>query len=52
MIKDIAINKPEPIAIDENIRLFKLGTDVRTTIKGLEAGISVVSTAFDNNGIT
>ena len=52
MIKDIEINKPEPIAIGKPIPLFKQATDIRPTIKALEAGKQVIIIEFYNNGLT
>ena len=50
-IKDI--NKPEPIlAKGKELELFSRSSDVRATIKTLEAGKPVLVTAFYSNGLT
>ena len=46
------INKPEPIAIDKEISLFKYGTNIKSTIENLEAGKPILITEFYNNGIS
>ena len=52
MITDIEINKPTPIAVDKNIKPYKGGTNIRTTIETLEAGKYILVTDFYSNGIT
>ena len=49
---DIKLNKPEPIAVGENQKSFKRGTDVGLTIKALEAGQLIVISEFYNDGLT
>lgn len=52
MITDIKINKPEPISVSgKPLTYFNRTTDVRLTIKALEAGKSVLITAFYSNGL-
>jgi hypothetical protein len=51
MITDININKPEPIASEEQLALFNRSTDVELTIKALEAGKPILVTAFYSNGL-
>lgn len=51
MIKDIAVNKPEPIAPKNNAEPFKRGTDVQYTIEALKAGKPVLITEFYSNGL-
>ena len=52
MITDIKINKPAPIAITKNLKTFKHGVDVRSTIEALEAGKPLLITDFYSNGIS
>jgi hypothetical protein len=52
MITDIKVNKPEPIAIGQEIEPFKRGTDVQFTIRVLEAGKPILITEFYNNGLS
>ena len=52
MIKNIDVNKPEPIILDgEELDLFNNATDVELTIRVLEAGKPVLITAFYSNGL-
>lgn len=51
MIKDITINKPEPILSKDGIDLFDGEGDTTQTIKSLEAGKKVLITGFYSNGI-
>lgn len=51
MNTDIAINKPEPIVSEKRLALFNRTTDIKLTIKTLEAGKSVLVTAFYSNGL-
>ena len=51
MITDINVNKPEPIVSEKQLELFNRTTDVKLTIKMLEAGKSVLITAFYSNGL-
>ena len=51
MITDIAINKPEPIVPGKQLALFNRATNVKLTIKALEAGKPVLITAFYSNGL-
>ncbi|MBT4728848.1 MAG: methyltransferase [Bacteroidetes bacterium] len=50
MIEDINVNKPEPIASGKQLELFNRTTDVKLTIKALEAGKPVLVTEFYSNG--
>ena len=50
MSTDIAINKPEPIVPGKQLTLFNRATDVKHTIKVLEAGKPVLITSFYSNG--
>ncbi len=52
MSTDIKVNKPEPIAVDKNIKPFKGGTNIRATIETLEAGKPVLITGAYSNGIS
>lgn len=48
----IQINKPEPIIVfEKQIELFNQTTDIKSTIKTLEAGKPVLITAFYSNGL-
>lgn len=52
MITSIDINKPEPIIVSrKQLELFNRTTDVKFTIKALEAGKPVLITAFYSNGL-
>ena len=51
MIADIDVNKPEPIVSGKPLALFNRATDAKLTIKALEAGKSVLITAFYSNGL-
>ncbi|MDO6803642.1 50S ribosomal protein L11 methyltransferase [Wenyingzhuangia sp. 1_MG-2023] len=51
MITDIKINKPEAIVSEKQLRLFNQASDVKHTIKALEAGKAVLITAFYSNGL-
>ncbi len=51
MITDINVKKPEPIASEEQLELFNRATDVKLTIKALEAGKPILITAFYSNGL-
>jgi predicted RNA methylase len=48
---DIQVKKPEPIALKKNIKSFKYGTDVQSTIESLESGEFILITEYFNNGI-
>ena len=52
MIREIEVNKPEPIASGKKTESFKRGTDVQLTIEALEAGKSILITEFYNNGLS
>lgn len=52
MIADIEVNKPEPLSIDENLLLYKRGSDVADTIKILESGEQILITEFYSNGVS
>ena len=51
MITDIDVNKPEPIAPEQQLELFNRTTNVKHTIKAIEAGKPVLITAFYSNGL-
>jgi len=51
MITDLNVNKPEPIVSGEQLDLFNRATDVKLTIKELEAGRSVLIAEFYSNGL-
>ena len=51
MITDIIVNKPEPMVSGKRLGMFNGTTDVRRTIKDLEAGKPVLITAFYSNGL-
>tara|TARA_R110002073_G_scaffold4213_1_gene27930 strand:- start:69608 stop:70672 length:1065 start_codon:yes stop_codon:yes gene_type:complete len=51
MSTNITINKPAPIEPGKNLALFNRATDIKTTIKALEAGKPVLITAFYSNGL-
>jgi hypothetical protein len=51
MITDINVNKPEPFVSGNELSLFNRTTDIKLTIKALEAGTPVLITAFYNNGL-
>jgi hypothetical protein len=52
MITDIEVNKPEPIAIGENLKLFKRGTDVGLTIAALKEGKPILINEFYKDGLS
>jgi len=52
MITDIEINKPEPIAIGKELKLFKHGTEVGPTIEALKKGESILIKEFYSDGIS
>jgi tRNA1(Val) A37 N6-methylase TrmN6 len=51
MITDINVNKPEPIVNGKQLELFNRATNVKQTIKVLEAGKPVLITEFYSNGL-
>ncbi len=51
MITDINVNKPEPIVYGKQLELFNRTTDVKLTIKVLEAGKPVLITDLYSNGM-
>ena len=51
MNTDIKVNKPEPIAPGEEIKLFNRGTDIQFSIEALEAGEPILITGFYSNGL-
>jgi len=51
MTTDISINKPEPFVPEKRLELFNRATDIPLTIKALEAGKTVLITAFYSNGL-
>ncbi len=53
MTSEINVNKPEPIFISEKqLELFNRASDVKSTIKTLEAGKPVLITAYYSNGLS
>ena len=50
-IKEIRVNKPEPIAVGIKTEPFKRGSDIQLTIESLEEGRPVLITEFYNNGL-
>ncbi len=51
MTTDINVNRPELILSSKQLALFNRATDVKLTIKALEAGESILITAFYSNGL-
>jgi len=51
MTTDINVNRPEPILPGKQLALFNRATDVKLTIKALEAGKPILITAFYSNGL-
>ena len=51
MNTDIIVNRPEPIVSEQQLDLFYRATNVKQTIKTLEAGNPVLITAFYSNGL-
>jgi len=51
MNADIIVNRPEPIVSEQHLDLFYRATNVKQTIKALEAGNPVLITAFYSNGL-
>ena len=51
MITDINVNSPEPFVSEQQLELFYRATNVKHTIKALEAGKPVLITAFYSNGL-
>lgn len=52
MTTDLQINKPEPIVTKGQLDLFDRATDVKETIKTLEAGKPILVTGFYSNGLS
>lgn len=52
MTTDKKVNKPEPIAINKNLKSFKQGADVGSTIEDLIQGKSILISAFYNDGVS
>ncbi|WP_299216751.1 methyltransferase [uncultured Aquimarina sp.] len=52
MTTDIQINRPEPMVSGKQLELFNRGTNVKHTIKALEAGTPILITAFYSNGLS
>ncbi len=48
---NIEINKPKPIPQIKDLAVFKRGSDVKLTIKNLEAGNPILIIGFYNNGL-
>ena len=51
MITDIALHKPEPIVPGKKIEVFNRNSDIKSTVRALEAGKPVLITAFYSNGM-
>ena len=51
MRTDLKVNRPEPIVSEQQLELFYRATNVKQTIKALEAGNPVLITAFYSNGL-
>lgn len=51
MITDISVNKPAPMVAGKRLGMFNATSDVKRTIKDLEAGKPVLITAFYSNGL-
>jgi hypothetical protein len=51
MIKDTEINRPEPITLGEKTELFTRETNIKKTIKALEAGETILIKEFYSNGL-
>ncbi|ANW95900.1 methyltransferase type 11 [Wenyingzhuangia fucanilytica] len=51
MITDISVNKPAPMVVGKRLGMFNAASDVKRTIKDLEAGKPVLITAFYSNGL-
>ena len=51
MNADIIVNRPDPIVSEQQLDLFYRATNVKQTIKTLEAGNPVLITAFYSNGL-
>ena len=51
MTTDININRPEPIVSEKKLEIFSRATDVKRTIKSLEAGKPILITEFYSNGL-
>ena len=49
---DIKVNKPEPIAVEGKIEVFKRGTDPKDAIEVLESGNQILIKDFYKNGLT
>jgi hypothetical protein len=52
MIKEIEVNKPEPVASGKITASFKQGTGVQSTIEALEAGKYILVTELYSNGLS
>jgi len=52
MIKDLEVNKPEPIEHEKKTKSFNRGTDVQLTIEALKAGNPILITEFYSNGLS
>ncbi len=48
---NLKLNRPEIIVSDKQLMLFSVATDIKLTIKTLEAGHPVLITAFYSNGL-
>ena len=52
MITDININKPEPIVTEQELEVFNRSSDLKHTLRVLEAGKPVLVTEFYSNGLS
>jgi hypothetical protein len=51
MITELKVNKPEPIALDESLQIFKRGSDIDSAIEALVAGESILISEFYSDGL-
>ncbi len=51
MIKDVKINKPEPLKSPKEVTIYTRSADVKATLRDLEEGKSVLISEFYSNGL-
>jgi|TARA_R110000737_G_scaffold157205_1_gene185742 hypothetical protein len=51
MNSHIEVNKPEPIALDESLRIFKKGSDIDATLEALVEGEAILIEEFYSDGL-
>ena len=51
MTTDILVNKPEPFVFEQPLKVFNSSTDVKLTIKALEAGKRILIKTLYSNGL-